>query len=61
MFPTARAPTPLPPTNVIVGVEVYPEPLAITLTAITAPPLTTASAEAPEPPPPVILTIGILV
>ena len=57
----ASAPTPLPPTNVTVGVVVYPVPLLVTLIAITEPLLTTADANAPEPPPPVIITTGSVV
>src|SRR3954471_14528880 len=40
------------------GTDVYPEPPAVTVKPVTAPPLIVAVAVAPEPPPPLIVTTG---
>ena len=49
---------PFPPTNVTVGVDVYPAPCSDSLIPTTFPLVIYAVALAPEPPPPVINTLG---
>ena len=54
-------PFPPPPAKVIVGAEVYPEPLLLISTDVTVPLFMFAIAVAPDPTPPVITTVGGLV
>ena len=52
------APEPAPPVKLMIGAEVYPEPLFVIVTLVTDVPVRTAVPAAPVPPPPVKTTVG---